>query len=107
VQTDFNLALVTAAQSFAAKFRPSATELGLFASLFTGGAFFGAAFAYPISDRLGRRISIVCGGAVFCLGSALQTGARNYSYIIGGRVVAGSGYVDLKSRLPDPLRQLT
>ena len=75
--------------SFLSYFSPSTTEIGLVASLLTAGAFVGAGLAYPCSDYLGRRATILAGGMIFCLGGGLQTGAQNYGYIIGGRFIAG------------------
>lgn len=57
--------------------------------MLTAGAFFGAAFAGLLSDRYGRRWTIVAGGTIFCLGGALQTGAMNYAMVIAGRFIAG------------------
>lgn len=85
------LDLVVASQSFGDKFEPSTVEIGLVASLLTAGAFVGASIAGTVSDQIGRRVTILIGGLVFCLGSALQTGARNYGYIIGGRFIGGIG----------------
>jgi MFS family permease len=82
---------VVASQSFNRKFSPSVDEIGLVASLLTAGAFVGAAFSATISDFLGRRATIGIGGIVFCLGSALQTGAENYGYVISGRFIGGCG----------------
>lgn len=56
-----------------------------------GVAFFGAALAGLLSDRLGRRWTIVMGAAVFCLGSALQSGAQSLSYMYPGRIIGGLG----------------
>lgn len=60
-------------------------------SVFTGGAFFGAGFAGPMGDKLGRRKTILVGALVFCLGGALQTGAQGLSYLYAGRSLAGVG----------------
>ncbi|OJJ45935.1 hypothetical protein ASPZODRAFT_119256 [Penicilliopsis zonata CBS 506.65] len=81
--------VVVASHSFLDYFDPSTTQVGLVASLLTAGAVVGAGIAYPCSDRFGRRATILAGGIVFCLGGGLQTGARNYSYIMGGRFIAG------------------
>ena len=64
---------------------------GAVVSVFTGGAFFGAAFAGPIGDWLGRRWTIMMGAVIFCLGGGLQTGAQDLSYLYGGRAIAGLG----------------
>ncbi|PPJ53828.1 hypothetical protein CBER1_03233 [Cercospora berteroae] len=66
-------------------------EVGAIVSVFTGGAFFGAAFAGPSGDYFGRRLTIMIGSIVFILGSALQTGAQNLGFIYSGRAIAGIG----------------
>lgn len=64
---------------------------GLVVSMFTTGAFFGAGFAGPSGDYLGRRKTISLGALLFCLGGALQTGARTLPYLYSGRFFAGFG----------------
>ncbi|KAK4234950.1 quinate permease [Achaetomium macrosporum] len=85
------IAQVIASQSFKTKFQPTDNETGAVVSVFTGGAFFGAAAAGPMGDWLGRRWTILIGAAVFCLGGALQTGAQALSYLYSGRAIAGLG----------------
>jgi MFS family permease len=60
-------------------------------SVFTGGAFIGAAVAGPAGDYLGRRWTIMSGALVFCLGGGLQTGAQTLGYLYAGRSLAGVG----------------
>ncbi|KAE8167622.1 general substrate transporter [Aspergillus tamarii] len=81
--------LVVSSGSFLSYFSPSTTQVGLVASLLTAGAVVGAGIAYPCSDYFGRRATILAGGLIFCLGGALQSGAQNYAYILGGRFIAG------------------
>lgn len=86
------IAEVVASNTFKDKFNdPDATETGLVVSMFTTGAFFGAALAGPSGDYLGRRWTIAVGSLVFCLGGGLQTGAENISYLWSGRFLAGLG----------------
>ncbi|KAF2024666.1 MFS sugar transporter-like protein [Setomelanomma holmii] len=85
------IAQVIASQSFNSKFKPTTAETGAVVSVFTGGAFFGAAIAGPSGDKLGRRKTIMSGALVFCLGGALQTGAQGLSYLYAGRLLAGLG----------------
>lgn len=61
--------------------------------MFTCGAFFGAGFAGPSGDYLGRRKTISLGCLLFCLGGGLQTGAQSLEYLYSGRFFAGFGYV--------------
>lgn len=70
---------------------PTKAETGAVVSVFTGGAFFGAAAGGPMGDKLGRRMTILVGAIVFCLGGALQTGAQALSYLYAGRAIAGLG----------------
>lgn len=85
------IAQVIASQSFVSKFNPTDNETGAVVSVFTGGAAFGAAFAGPSGDYLGRKYTILIGAVVFCLGGALQTGAQALSYLYSGRAIAGLG----------------
>ncbi|KAF2744379.1 general substrate transporter [Sporormia fimetaria CBS 119925] len=95
------IAQVIASQSFIDKFNPNDDEIsqvlcltlysGAVVSVFTGGAFFGAAAAGPMGDALGRKWTIMMGALVFCLGGALQTGAQALSYLYSGRAIAGLG----------------
>lgn len=67
------------------------TFSGAVVSLFTGGGFFGAFFAGPSADWLGRRLAIIIGALVFILGGVLQSAAQNLGYLYSGRAVAGFG----------------
>ena len=64
---------------------------GAVVSVFTGGAFFGAAVAGITTNFLGRRKTIMMGSLIFCLGGGLQTGAQNLGYLYSGRAIAGLG----------------
>ncbi|RMX88782.1 hypothetical protein D0869_01372, partial [Hortaea werneckii] len=77
--------------SFKARFRLPADEVGAVVSVFTGGGFFGAMVAGTCADRLGRRLAIIVGALIFILGGALQASAQNFGYLLGGRIVAGLG----------------
>ncbi|CAD0097225.1 unnamed protein product [Aureobasidium mustum] len=82
------VAEVVAAPSFLAAFGDNTTNTGLVVSLFTVGAFFGAFWAGPCGDYLGRKWTIFIGGTIFILGGSVQTAAQNYSYMFGGSVGA-------------------
>ena len=85
------IAEVVASDTFAAKFAPSSVDAGLVVSMFTTGAFFGAALGGPAGDYLGRRATIMTGALIFILGGGLQTGAMNLAYLWSGRFLAGLG----------------
>ena len=86
-----DLFLVIGSSSFMTKFDPTASERGLVVSIFTGGAFVGAAIGGPSGDWIGRRFTIMLGAAIFIVGGALQTGAVTLSYLYSGRFLAGCG----------------
>lgn len=44
-----------------------------------------------IADWLSRKRSIMVAVVVFCIGSALQTAAVDYSMLVGGRFIGGLG----------------
>jgi MFS family permease len=73
------------------RFMPTSSGQGAIVSLLTGGAFFGAFFAGYSGDIIGRRLTIVMATVVFVLGAALQSGAQNNSFLMGGRFVTGMG----------------
>ncbi|KAG9683097.1 sugar transporter STL1, partial [Aureobasidium melanogenum] len=78
-------------KSFNNQFDPNANETGAVVSVFTGGAFFGAFFAGPCGDKLGRKMTILIGSIVFIVGGALQTAAQNLHYLYAGHAIAGLG----------------
>jgi MFS family permease len=66
-------------------FQATTPEKGAVVSVFTGGAFIGAALAGPSGDFLGRKKTILLGAVIFILGGALQAGAQALSYLYAGR----------------------
>jgi sugar porter (SP) family MFS transporter len=82
---------VISSPNFISTFDAGSTLSGTVVALFTAGAFFGAGFAGPVGDRLGRRWTIMMGALIFILGGGLQTGARNLAFLESGRFFAGLG----------------
>lgn len=78
-------------QSFAFEFNPTANETGAVVSAFTGGAFIGSFLAGPTGDYVGRKLTILIGALIFCVGGGLQTGAQSLSFLYAGRCIAGLG----------------
>lgn len=54
-------------------------------SILSAGTFFGALFAAPLGDRLGRRISLIVSVGVFVFGVVLQTCAMQIPLLMAGR----------------------
>ncbi|KAF2764372.1 MFS putative major facilitator superfamily transporter [Teratosphaeria nubilosa] len=83
------IAEAIASDNFINTFHPTTAESGAVVSVFTGGAFFGAFFAGPVGDYIGRRLTIMLGAVIFLLGGGLQAGAQSLAYLYAGRVIAG------------------
>lgn len=86
------VAEVIACDAFNSYFNsPTAVQTGVAVSLFTGGAFFGAGFAGPVGDYVGRKWTIFIGGLIFIIGACFQTAAQTIEWLYGGRAIAGLG----------------
>lgn len=60
--------------------------------LYQAGCFFGALFAFPLAEKLGRKKTMIIASSVFLLGGTLMTAAMgNLNMIYGGRAIAGLG----------------
>jgi sugar porter (SP) family MFS transporter len=70
---------------------PSGTA-SLFTSILSCGTFFGALIGGDISDFIGRRLTIVMGCVVFCIGCILQIASTDQEVLfVFGRLIAGGG----------------
>ena len=68
------------------------SQNSLIVSILSAGTFFGALFAAPMADLLGRRIGLMLSCAVvFNLGVIFQTAATSQPLFIAGRFFAGLG----------------
>lgn len=73
----------------------------LIVSILSAGTFFGALFASPFADILGRRIGLMsAAGLVFNLGVILQTAATAQPMFIAGRFFAGLGVGLVSAMIP-------
>lgn len=54
-------------------------------SILSAGTFFGALFAAPLADKLGRRRALMAAIVVFTLGVVLQTAAMRIPLFVAGR----------------------
>ena len=69
----------------------TSSEQSLVVSILSAGTFFGALFAAPTADFLGRRWSVVLAVLIFAAGVAMQTAASALPLFVVGRVFAGWG----------------
>ncbi|GAA94989.1 uncharacterized protein L969DRAFT_53321 [Mixia osmundae IAM 14324] len=63
----------------------------LVTSILSVGTFFGALIAYPLGDRLGRKLGLQTACAVFSSGVAMQTASNSIPLFVIGRICAGLG----------------
>lgn len=96
------IAQVIASQSYKDLFNTDGADsaTGAVVALFTGGAFFGAGFASPTAEKLGRRWTITIGALIFVVGGVLQTVAPKIEYLQAGRFLAGLGVGFLTMIIP-------
>ncbi|CAE6505297.1 unnamed protein product [Rhizoctonia solani] len=61
-------------------------------STYQAGCFFGCIFAFFIVEKFGRRATLQCSSALFCLGAGLMLGAKHsLGMIYAGRIIGGLG----------------
>lgn len=66
-------------------------QKSLTTSILSAGTFFGALVGGEISERIGRRLTIMLSCLMFSIGVAIQVGATTIATLAGGRFVAGLG----------------
>lgn len=59
--------------------------------IYTVGNMVGSLFTGPICDFFGRRIGMATGAGIIMIGAAVQTAARNDTYLLAGRFILGFG----------------
>lgn len=70
-------------------------------SILQGGAFFGALFAAPIQNGIGRKKCLMLGCSIFIVGGVVQTACfRSLSQFYVGRLLAGIGVGIMSSACP-------
>ena len=68
----------------------TAQETAILVSFLSLGTFFGALIAPWISDKYGRRPTIILSTSIiFSLGNSLQVGAKRLPLLVAGRVISG------------------
>ncbi|THW49834.1 general substrate transporter [Aureobasidium pullulans] len=69
-------------------------------SLLSVGTFFGALFAAPTGDMLGRKLGLMAWLVVFSVGVILQTAATAIPLFVAGRTIAGLGVGGISALIP-------
>ncbi|KAF7853413.1 hypothetical protein EAF04_010706 [Stromatinia cepivora] len=72
-------------------FAISASNQSLTTSILSCGTFFGALIAGDVADTIGRRLTIITGCAVFCVGCIMETASTGLGLMVAGRLIAGAG----------------
>merc|ERR1711939_81062 len=78
----------------------SPSQTSLIVSILSAGTFFGALWAAPSADFLGRRMALIAACWVFNLGVILQTAATELPMFIAGRFFAGFGVGMVSALIP-------
>lgn len=72
----------------------SGSHQSLIVSILSAGTFFGAIIAGDVSDRIGRRTTIITGCFIYIVGVVIQIaseGSATLGLIVTGRLIAGLG----------------
>lgn len=67
------------------------SQVSLTTSILSVGTFFGAIIAGDVADFIGRRLTIIIGCLIFCVGGILETASTGLGVMVAGRIVAGFG----------------
>lgn len=73
------------------KFSVPSWQQSLTTSILSAGTFFGAIIAGDLADFIGRRMTIIFGCAIFCVGGILETASTGLNVMVAGRLIAGFG----------------
>ncbi|KAK4222818.1 high-affinity glucose transporter [Podospora fimiseda] len=85
---------------------PSNVIQGAIGSALAAGSVVGSAVAGPISDKIGRRDSIMFACIFWLIGTAVQVACQNYGQLIAGRVLNGFTVGITSSQVPVYLAEI-
>ncbi|KAI8628810.1 lactose permease [Xylariaceae sp. FL1651] len=74
--------------------------VSLLFSLYTVGSIVGAPFAAIVSDKLGRRKTMFCGGIIIIIGTAIIASSSTVPQFVVGRFVLGVGIATMTVSAP-------
>ena len=69
----------------------STPDKSLIVSILSAGTFFGALFGGEISDKIGRRFTVIIGCLTYIVGIILSTASTTIALLVVGRAIAGWG----------------
>ncbi|KAF2462830.1 general substrate transporter [Lindgomyces ingoldianus] len=70
---------------------PTGSRLGLYNAMYSLGALLAVPFVPFVSDRLGRRRTILFASVIMIMGAAIQGGSQNYNMFMASRWLLGFG----------------
>ena len=73
------------------QFSISSMNQSLVTSILSAGTFFGAIIAGDVADFIGRRVTIIVGCGIFCIGGILEVASTGLGVMVAGRLIAGLG----------------
>ncbi|GBB98966.1 hypothetical protein RclHR1_03380008 [Rhizophagus clarus] len=85
---------------FREEFPSGPAKEGSIVSSLLAGCFFGALAAGYLSDKIGRKYSVLVGSAVFIVGGILQATTSTFIQMYVGRVIAGLAVGELSMIVP-------
>ncbi|KAL1984485.1 hypothetical protein VTN96DRAFT_9084 [Rasamsonia emersonii] len=86
---------------------PHGVLQGAIGSALAAGSVVGSAIAGPVSDRIGRRDSIMFACLWWLVGTGIQAGTRGYGSLIAGRVLNGVCVGITSSQVPVYLAEIS
>ena len=86
--------------------RPAGVVQGAIGSALAAGSVIGSAIAGPVSDKFGRRNSILFACFFWFIGTAIQVACQNWGQLIAGRVLNGITVGITSSQVPVYLAEI-
>lgn len=87
-------------------FHLTARDTSLITAILSAGTFFGAIIAGDIADFIGRRITIIIGCGIFCIGAILEVASTGLAVMTVGRFIAGLGVGFISAIGMSPLKSM-
>lgn len=86
--------------------KPNGLRQGAIGSALAAGSVVGSIIAGPVSNRIGRRDSVMFACFFWLLGTAIQTGTNGWGMLIAGRLINGITVGITSSQVPVYLAEI-